>query len=218
LRRCVSLNNLAKAAGRRGFFGLQNAASERCSDMNVRGPLFFATALLAVFVASCSADNPSPLENPMKIQLTSQAFTEGQPIPRKQAHDDQNISPALQWSGVPPAAKSLALICDDPDAPMGTWVHWVIYDLPPTETGLAEGIPPSPELPDGARQGVNDFKTSGYGGPQPPPGKPHRYFFKLYALDVKLELKPGLTKKELLPALAGHVLAEGQLMGTCQKQ
>ena len=97
---------------------------------------------------------------------------------------NQDISPALQWSGVPPATKSLALICDDPDAPMGTWVHWVIYDLPPVTAGLAEGVPKSPELANGAKQGVNDYKRIGYGGPGPPPGKPHRYFFKLYALDV----------------------------------
>jgi hypothetical protein len=152
----------------------------------------------------------------MKLNLTTPAFAEGQPIPGRHAYDRQNLSPALQWSGVPPAAKSLALICDDPDAPMGTWVHWVIYDLPPATTGLAEGVPQSPELANGAKQGVNDYKRTGYGGPQPPPGKPHRYFFKLYALDVLLNLKPGLSKKELLKAMDGHILAEGQLMGTYQ--
>jgi hypothetical protein len=123
----------------------------------------------------------------------------------------------LQWSNVPPAAKSLALICDDPDAPMGVWVHWVIYDLPPSTAGLSEDAPKSPELASGARQGVNDFTRLGYGGPAPPPGRPHRYFFKLYALDLKPGLKPGLTKKELLKAMEGHVLAEGQLMGTYQR-
>jgi Raf kinase inhibitor-like YbhB/YbcL family protein len=127
------------------------------------------------------------------------------------------LSPVLQWSNVPPAAKSLALICDDPDAPMGVWVHWVIYDLPPSTAGLSEDAPKSPELASGARQGVNDFTRLGYGGPAPPPGRPHRYFFKLYALDLKPGLKPGLTKKELLKAMEGHVLAEGQLMGTYQR-
>lgn len=154
----------------------------------------------------------------MKLHLTTTAFAEGQPIPRRHAFDDQDLSPTLQWSGVPPAAKSLALICDDPDAPMGTWVHWVIYDLPPATAGLAEGVAKSPELANGAKQGVNDYKRIGYGGPCPPPGKPHRYFFKLYALDAKPDLKPGLMKKDLLKAMDGHVLAEGQLMGTYQRK
>lgn len=153
----------------------------------------------------------------MKLQLTTTAFTEGQPIPSRHAYDKEDISPALQWSGVPPTAKSLALICDDPDAPVGTWVHWVLYDLPPTTAGLAEDVPKSPELSNGAKQGMNDYKKIGYGGPCPPPGKPHRYFFKLYALDIKPELKAGLTKKDLLKAMDGHVIAEGQLMGTYQR-
>ena len=154
----------------------------------------------------------------MKLQLTSTAFAEGQPIPPKHAFDNQDLSPELHWSGVPPAAKSLALICDDPDAPMGMWVHWVIYDLPPATGGLAEGVAKSPELPGGVKQGVNDYKKTGYGGPCPPPGKPHRYFFKIYALDAMLDLKPGLTKTNLLKAMEVHVLAEGQLMGTYQRK
>ena len=154
----------------------------------------------------------------MKLQITTPAFAAGQPIPRRHTGEGQNLSPALQWSDVPPAAKSLALICDDPDAPMGTWVHWVIYDLPPATAGLSEDVPKSPELANGARQGVNDYNRIGYGGPCPPPGKPHRYFFKLYALDTKPDLKPGLTKKDLLKAMEGHVLAEGQLMGTYQRK
>jgi hypothetical protein len=152
----------------------------------------------------------------MKLQLTTTAFAEGQPIPRKHTADDQDVSPALQWGGVPPAAKSLALICDDPDAP-GGWAHWLIYDLSPATAGLAEGVPKSPELANGAQQGLNDFKRVGYGGPAPPPGQPHRYFFRLYALDLKPAIKPGLTKTELLQAMEGHVLAQGQLMGTYQR-
>jgi Raf kinase inhibitor-like YbhB/YbcL family protein len=154
----------------------------------------------------------------MNIQLTSTAFAEGQPIPQRHAFDDQDLSPMLQWSGVPSDARSLALICDDPDAPMGTWVHWVVYDLPPAATRLSGGVPKSPELANGAKQGMNDYHRIGYGGPCPPPGKPHRYFFKLYALDTRLELKPGVTKKELVKAMDGHVLAEGQLMGTYQNK
>ena len=101
---------------------------------------------------------------------------------------------------------------------MGTWVHWVIYDLPPAAAGLPEGVAKSPELAGGAKQGVNDYKKTGYGGPCPPPGRPHRYFFKLYALDAMTGLKAGATKKELLAAMEGHVLAQGQLMGTYQRK
>lgn len=186
--------------------------------MSVRTKILFAAALLTGFLTACNAENHTTNGATMKLHLTTTAFAEGQPIPRRHAFDDQDLSPTLQWSGVPPAAKSLALICDDPDAPMGTWVHWVIYNLPPATTALAENTPQSRELPDGAKQGINDFHQIGYGGPCPPPGKPHRYCFKIYALDTLLGLKSGMTKKELLKAMEGHVRAEGQLMGTCQRQ
>ena len=124
------------------------------------------------------------------------------------------VSCSVKVSGVPPAAKSLALICDDPDAPAGTWVHWVIYDLPPATAGLAEGVAKSPELANGAKQGVNDYKRTGYGGPAPPPGKPHRYFFKLYALDARLDVKAGASRNELELAMKRHVLSQTELMGT----
>jgi hypothetical protein len=185
--------------------------------MSVRTNSLFATALLAGFILVCHFGVLPAKGETMKLHLTSTAFANGQPIPHRHAFDDDNLSPALQWSDVPPATKSLALICDDPDAPVGTWVHWVIYDLPPTTAGLSEDVPKTPELVSGAKQGLNDFKRLGYGGPAPPPGKPHRYFFKLYALDVNPGLKPGLTKKDLLKAMEGHVLAEGQLMGTYQR-
>ncbi len=185
--------------------------------MRVRMKILFAAPLLAGLLSGCNAENSPTNRAAMKLQLTSTAFSEGQPIPSRHAYDQQDISPALQWSGVPPFAKSLTLICDDPDAPMGTWVHWVLYDLPPVGTGLAENLPKSPELPNGAKQGVNDYKKIGYGGPCPPPGKPHRYFFKLYALDTMLNLKPVSTKKDLLNAMDGHVVAEGQLMGTYKR-
>ena len=186
--------------------------------MSMRTKILFASALLAGFIAAWTKGDSHAIGVALKLQLSSTAFAEGQLIPHRHGFDDQNISPALQWSGVPPAAKSLALICDDPDAPAGTWVHWVIYDLPPHTDGLSENVPKSPELANGARQGMNDFKRPGYGGPAPPAGKPHRYFFKLYALDLKPDLKPGLTKKDLLKAMEGHVLAEGQLMGTYQRK
>ncbi len=154
----------------------------------------------------------------MNIQITSTAFAEGQPIPQKYTCAGPDVSPPLQWTNAPAGAKSLALIADDPDAPMGTWVHWVIYNLPPATTALAENMPQSPELTDGAKQGINDFRQTGYGGPCPPSGQPHRYFFKVYALDVTLNLKSGATKEELLKAMEGHVLAKGQLMGTYQRR
>ncbi|MDE3068772.1 MAG: YbhB/YbcL family Raf kinase inhibitor-like protein [Verrucomicrobiota bacterium] len=154
----------------------------------------------------------------MTMELTSAAFANGQPIPQKYTCQGSGVSPPLAWSNAPANAMSFALIADDPDAPMGTWVHWVLYDLPPTAKALAENTPRSPVLAEGAKQGLNDFKTTGYGGPCPPPGKAHRYFFKLYALDTTLTLKPGATKKELLQAMEGHILAEGQLMGKYQRR
>jgi len=154
----------------------------------------------------------------MKIQLNSSTFAEGKEIPVVHTCQGKDISPPLKWSGVPTGAKSLALIADDPDAPVGTWVHWVLYDLPPATTELAENVERSQYLPGGAKQGINDFRRLGYGGPCPPPGKPHRYFFKLYALDAVTDLKPGATKQELLKAMESHVLAEGQLMGTYQRR
>lgn len=150
----------------------------------------------------------------MTIQLTSKAFEEGATIPKVHTCDAEDVSPPLMWSDVPEGAKSLALICDDPDAPMGTWVHWVLYDLPADVTGLPQGVPKAETLDNGAKQGVTDFRRVGYGGPCPPPGKPHRYFFKLYAIDKNLGLEPGVKKSDVLKAMEGHVLAEGQLMGT----
>jgi Raf kinase inhibitor-like YbhB/YbcL family protein len=180
--------------------------------------MIVAAGLLAGLLSACSEKTTPTNGAPMNLNLTTTAFAEGQPIPDRHAFENKNLSPALRWTGIPPTAKSLALICDDPDAPMGTWVHWVIYDIPPTTAGLAEGVPKSPELADGAKQGVNDYKQIGYGGPNPPPGKPHRYFFRLYALDTTLDLKPGATKADLLKAMEGHILAEGQLMGTYQRK
>jgi Raf kinase inhibitor-like YbhB/YbcL family protein len=157
-------------------------------------------------------------QNRTAMQLTSTAFIEGGPIPVRFSCDGSDASPALKWSGVPGGAKSLVLIADDPDAPVGTWVHWVLFDLPASASGLTEGAPKSQYLPGGAKQGLNDFKRLGYGGPCPPPGKPHRYFFKLYALDALLDLKPGATKKEVEQAMEKHILAQGQLMGTYKRK
>jgi len=148
------------------------------------------------------------------IQLSTSAFTEGAPIPAKYTCDGDDVSPPLKWSGVPQGARSIALICDDPDAPVGIWVHWVLYNIPSTVAELAEGVPTTEAISGGARQGINDFKRIGYGGPCPPRGNPHRYYFKLYVLDIELSLKPRATKKDVVSAIQGHILAEGQLMGT----
>jgi len=150
------------------------------------------------------------------MEIKSSAFGSGEMIPAKYTCDGADFSPQLEWSGSPAGTRSFALICDDPDAPMGTWVHWVIYDIPPTATMLAEGITREKDLPGGGTQGINDFRKIGYGGPCPPGGT-HRYFFKLYALDTTLGLKPGITKDQLLKAMRGHILAEAQLMGTYRR-
>ena len=149
----------------------------------------------------------------MAFELTSAAFKAGERIPDRHTCEGEDLSQPLHW-GVPPAStKSFALIADDPDAPGGTWVHWVIYNLSLDLRGLPEGIPAKDQWLDGAMQGLTDFKRVGYGGPCPPPGKPHRYYFKLYALDAALNLKPRATKSQVLETCKGHVLAEAQLMG-----
>lgn len=161
-----------------------------------------------------------PAAAPGRLNVTSSAFQPGQPIPKRYTGDGEDVSPPLAWSGLPAGTKQLALICDDPDAPRDEpWVHWVIYAIPPETAGLPEGVPRTERLanPRGALQGRNSWPTNnlGYRGPAPPPAHgPHRYFFKLYALDTALTLKPGLSKDELLGAIRGHVLAEGQLLGT----
>jgi Raf kinase inhibitor-like YbhB/YbcL family protein len=157
----------------------------------------------------------------MNLPLTSTAFAEGQPIPRKYTGEGSDVSPPLAWipqGGTPANTKSFALIADDPDAPMGTWVHWVLYDLPPTMTALPEDVAKTQYVIGNAKQGITDFRRLGYGGPYPPPGKPHRYYFKLYALDKLLDLKPGATKQDVEAAMKGHIVAEGQLMGTYQRR
>ncbi len=147
-----------------------------------------------------------------KMTIKSPAFEEGGMIPIKYTCDGMDVSPPLLWTSVPYGTKSLALICDDPDAPVGTWVHWVIFNLPENIKELPENIPPQETLPNGAKQGINDFLQIGYGGPCPPSGT-HRYYFKLYALGTELNLEAGITKAELLQAMEGHILAVAQLMG-----
>jgi Raf kinase inhibitor-like YbhB/YbcL family protein len=153
----------------------------------------------------------------IQIQLTSPAFPHGSVIPAAHTCEGEDVSPALVWNGLPVERRSLALICDDPDAPRGTWVHWVLYNLPGESAELAQGVPGVPELPSGARQGRNDFGEIGYNGPCPPPGKPHRYYFRLYALNIMLTLPHGVSRAELDRAMADHILAQGTLMGVYQR-
>jgi len=149
----------------------------------------------------------------MSMKLGTTAFPSEGPIPARHSKKGGNISPPLFWSGLPAGTRSLALIVDDPDAPSGVFVHWLMYGIPPTSTGLEEHLPPSRALPDGSRQGRNGFHELGYGGPQPPRGT-HRYFFHLYALDSMPDIAPGATRPELDRAMQGHILEETQLFGT----
>ena len=153
----------------------------------------------------------------MDIKVTSSAFVDGGMIPSKYTCDGSDISPPLRWEDEPLGTASIALICDDPDAPMGTFVHWVLYDLPPQVRELPEDFPDDETFPDGTRQGVTDFGKTGYGGPCPPSGT-HRYFFKIYALDKKIDLAIVGDKEHLLAAMKGHILGQGQLMGKYQRQ
>ena len=149
----------------------------------------------------------------MSLTLTTTAFPQGGPIPEKYSRDGENISPPLSWSGVPERTKSLALIVDDPDAPKGTFVHWLLYDISPATTHLGEHMPSTQTVADGAKQGQNGFGEIGYGGPEPPSGT-HRYFFHLYALDAPLDLPPGVERAELNATMRGHILEQSELFGT----
>ncbi len=183
----------------------------------------YVLILLAAIGCSGSAPLPSAPPGLPALKLTSPAFTEGGTIPKAYTCDGADKSPPLQWSGIPEAARSLVLICDDPDAPAGTWSHWVVFNLPPDVTSLEEGIAAeltaAPEPPPAVKQalratmqGKNDFGKIGYGGPCPPSGT-HRYVFRLYAVDRSLDVPAGATRAEVLRAIEGHVVAEGKLTG-----
>lgn len=151
------------------------------------------------------------------MELTSAAFKPGEMIPAKYTCDGPDVSPSLTWSDPPAGTKSLALISDDPDAPVGTWVHWVVWNIPATGHSLEENLPKKESLPNGTKQGTTDFRRIGYGGPCPPSGT-HRYFFKLYALDTTLNLAASTTKKDLEKAIQGHILAQAELMGKYRRR
>jgi len=158
-------------------------------------------------------------EEEMRVafKVESQSFRQGETIPAKYTCTGQDVSPPLRWADPPAGTKCFALICDDPDAPMMTWLHWVVYNIPSERTGLPEDVPRAKGLDDGTMQGTNSWRKIGYGGPCPPRGKPHRYIFKLYALNAKLEIGPGADKKSLLRAMEGHILGQAELMGTYGK-
>lgn len=149
----------------------------------------------------------------MTIAITSPAFDAGEMIPSRHTCDGEDLSPPLTWSGVPAGTGSWALVCDDPDAPAGVWVHWVLYGLPADTRELPEGVPPEETVLGGARQGRNDFQRLGYGGPCPPPNGEHRYQFTLYAVDCEVDLPAGATKDELLEEIQGRVVGGGRLVG-----
>ena len=182
---------------------------------------FLLLSFLALLdtAGGCTATEEKPAQKEKEVkgmatfQVTSAVFKEGEVIPKRHSCDGEDLSPPLAWVKTPEGTKSVALLCEDPDAPRGMWVHWVLWGLPADSTSLPEGIPPDALLANRAKQGKNDWGRIGYGGPCPPPGPAHRYFFKFYALDTDLALKPGATRKDLLRAIEGHVLAEGQLMG-----
>jgi Raf kinase inhibitor-like YbhB/YbcL family protein len=183
--------------------------------------IFYILLVFPMMLFSCQkekngTESPDVPAEKMTIKVSSSALEQGELIPSKYTADGQNISPPLEWQDMPTETKSIALICDDPDAPLGTWVHWVMWNIPPEKSSLAENVPAVETLPDGTKQGITDFKSTGYGGPAPPSGT-HRYYFKIYALDIKLSLPADSTKANLLKAMKGHILAEGRLMGTYKR-
>ena len=200
--------------------------------MRKRISLFLLMTFVACVMSGCGpspsptlipeAPTPTPAAAPsatpekegpgVPFELTSTAFGPGEPIPQKYTCDGEDISPPLQWSDPPQGTQSLALITDDPDAPIGTWVHWVLFNLPAEARGLPEAVPSEAELPDGGRHGKNGWGRLDYGGPCPPSGT-HRYFFQLYALDTMLDLDAGAGKKQVLQAMEGHILVQAELMG-----
>jgi len=187
----------------------KNLNTARCFGSWRLGALALAAASLTFLTPSLSAAQ----ESSGKLELRTTAFQPGGNIPKLFTCDGADTSPALSWSDPPPRTQSFVLIMDDPDAPVGTFVHWVVYNLPASTRQLPERLPGNDEMQGGGNQGVNDFARTGYGGPCPPPGRPHRYFFRLYALDGKLNLKTAARRKDVDQAMKGHVLAHAELMG-----
>jgi len=187
-------------------------------DLSRGATRLMAMAVFCLFILQTGLSAEAQVnEKGRGMELKSSAFQNDQNIPRENTCDGADVSPPLTWDTPPDGTIAFALIADDPDAPVGTWVHWVIYDLPGDAKELAEGVLTQQSLPNGAKQGVNDFNKVGYGGPCPPRGPAHHYFFKLYALDQPTNLKPRATKQQLLAAIKGHMLGEAQLIGKYQR-
>jgi len=163
--------------------------------------------------AATATEEEEPGMEELDFKLSSSAYLQGDPIPASYSCDGENTSPRLTWTNPPEGTQSFALIFDDPDAPGSTWVHWVLFNLPAESRSLPANVPPDPTLANGEVHGSNSWGSIGYGGPCPPDGE-HRYFFKLYALDILLEPEEGATKEQLLEAMEGHIVAETELMGT----
>jgi Raf kinase inhibitor-like YbhB/YbcL family protein len=174
-------------------------------------PGLVALALASLLLAACGTATPTPVGAP--IALTSDAFAAGEAIPVRHTCDGQDLSPPLAWGDLPAGTESLALVVDDPDAPVRTWVHWVAFSLPAGTTSLPEAVPAGEVLPGGGLQGSNSWQRLAYGGPCPPPGSEHHYVFTLYALDATLDLEAGADKGALLEAMEGHILGQGELVG-----
>jgi Raf kinase inhibitor-like YbhB/YbcL family protein len=174
--------------------------------------LFLSISLLLLSPRRANARGPA-----MNLELQTNAFTPGSEIPKRFTCSGSDDSPSLSWTSVPNGSRSLALIVDDPDAPSGTFDHWIVYAIPPQSNGLSEGIPKTEELPNGSRQGRNSFGRIGYGGPCPPPGHPHHYRFRLYALDIEVTLPPGANRTQLERVMTDHVLAQAELVGTYRR-
>jgi len=181
-------------------------------EASVKKGIYVTVLLTLLFTFECMDQPFARAKGGVVMNLTSSAFQNGGMIPGKYTCDGVNISPPLAWDAVPEGTKSLALICDDPDAPMGTWVHWVYYDMPQGTAGLPENVAPQEHTANKGMQGINDFRKIGYGGPCPPSGT-HRYYFKIYALDTMLNLGPGATKEQLLKKMENHILGQAQLVG-----
>ena len=194
------------------FLALSVLALAACSPASEPIEQAESAATAAPLPSQESTEQPAE-EVVMDFEISSGAFAQGDSIPTRYSCDGENSSPALAWSNAPDATESFALIFDDPDAPVGTWIHWVVFDIPASTSSLVEAIEPEDTLADGSVHGSNSWDQLGYGGPCPPGGT-HRYFFKLYALDTDLGLGVGATKEQVLEAMDGHVLAEAELMGT----
>jgi Raf kinase inhibitor-like YbhB/YbcL family protein len=170
-----------------------------------------------MLLAGCQSEETEMTAPDSSLSISSPEFNTGQPIPEKYTCDAENISPPLVWEGLPPGTNSLALVADDPDAPIGTWTHWIFYNIPPSQVGLSENISPDEQTGGVGTQGKNSFNDLGYGGPCPPPGKSHRYFFKLYALALSPDQPPRMNTAQLNEKMLGHILGKAEWMGTYRR-